>query len=509
MLHKEYLPGVRENLQKEMENLISQIEGKDTDIKKLTNLKNDVKTEIDKHDIWHDYNKIEKDFWKFIYKRDSALWMVLDPVITVHPDQVTFEAFSLDESTYGCLSVGMEEFELIEKPQLGTTNIDFSAKLAREMERFRTYTDVELSVNPGGFTVDTGVMPEYVEKKIDLPESWIKGFNQVSSAASLGGIDVLLTPTDMYDICSILRRYKANKSPRYMKWLLEPGKNVKIIFEPFGKILKLNSVYTGKRKREQKIWGRRRWLVAEKLIPLTRSFKVRFLGFGMPQFIIADLGGMKMTIGFTSWAANDWVKGTAFNVLGGFIGEGNYNEVYSLLKKDRLLSLEEINNKLNEYSKNNVKAGVGMLFRRGEGYYDPIKDNIRFRQLCNIPISPDLYESTDVELNVQKHLDEGMDKFSIKITAAKEYLAKISYKKLDSEIRNNKSKLTKTELSIDQDAQITKVSCDCKEFVKGPRNISAPCSHILALYVNATKFMHLELEPETEYKMNDILEMLL
>ena len=61
-----------------------------------------------------------------------------------------------------------------------------------------------------------------------------------------------------------------------MKWLLEPGKNVKIIFEPFGKILKLNSVYTGKRKREQKIWGRRRWLVAEKLIPLTRSFKVRF-----------------------------------------------------------------------------------------------------------------------------------------------------------------------------------------------------------------------------------------
>jgi len=171
--------------------------------------------------------------------------------------------------------------------------------------------------------------------------------------------------------------------------------------------------------------------------------------------------------------------------------------------------LEEINNKLNEYSKNNVKAGVGMLFRRGEGYYDPIKDNIRFRQLCNIPISPDLYESTDVELNVQKHLDEGMDKFSIKITAAKEYLAKISYKKLDSEIRNNKSKLTKTELSIDQDAQITKVSCDCKEFVKGPRNISAPCSHILALYVNATKFMHLELEPETEYKMNDILEMLL
>lgn len=75
--------------------------------------------------------------------------------------------------------------KLLQKPVLGTTNIDFSAKLAKEIERFRTYNDVKLSVNPEGFTVDTGVIPEHMEKKIDLPETWIKGFNQVSSAASL------------------------------------------------------------------------------------------------------------------------------------------------------------------------------------------------------------------------------------------------------------------------------------------------------------------------------------
>ena len=59
-------------------------------------------------------------------------------------------------------------------------------------------------------------MPEHIEKKIYLPESWIKGFNQVSCAASLGGIEIELSSVDMYDICCFLRRHKAHKSPRYM-----------------------------------------------------------------------------------------------------------------------------------------------------------------------------------------------------------------------------------------------------------------------------------------------------
>ena len=270
--HEKYMPGVRENIKKKQEEAIERLEQKEREIVELVRYRDKIKREVDKHDIWNDYNKIERDFWKFIKERDNALWWVLDPVITVHPDQVSFEAFSLDESSYGCLSVKVDEFELEQSPQLGTTNIDFSAKLAKEMERFRTYTNVELSVNPEGFTVESGIMPEYVEKKIDLPETWIKGFNQVSAAASLGGIDLELSKTDMYDICSFLRRHKENKGPRYMKWIMEPQKPVRIIFEPFGSELTLKAVYTGEKKREEKIWGRRRWLVMEKIIPLSNSF---------------------------------------------------------------------------------------------------------------------------------------------------------------------------------------------------------------------------------------------
>ncbi len=518
-LHEKYIPGVRENIVKDMDALKDQLTQKDSEIAKLVVLRNDLKKEIDSYDVWKDYYKIERDFWKFIKERDKSLWFVLDPVITVHPDKVTFEAFSLDESIYGCLSVNMDEFEIVQQPHLGTTNIDFSAKLAREMERFRTYTNVELSVNPDGFTVDAGIMPEYVEKKIELPETWIKGFNQVSAAASLGGIELELEQVDLYDICSFLRRHKANKSPRYMKWIMEPGKHIKVLFQPFGKELELKAVYNGKKKREEKIWGSRRWLVMEKIIPLASYFKIRLLGFGMPQFIIADMGNMKMTIGFTSWSANDWVKGTAFNIIGGFIGNGNYSDIYRLLKEHRCLTLEEVDSKLKNSSKAQNKAGIGMLIRRGEGFFDPVNNTVRFRQLCNVPINKELYETTTMELKVQSNLEEGLANFRLKLSDEREFVATHSFKipnlkyknwkYTNTEDYNREHDLTQTELAIDEDGQISKVKCTCSEFNRGCRNISEPCSHILALYVSASKFVHLELSEKFEYKIDDILEMLL
>lgn len=517
--HDKYIPDIREELKNNMDSLSNKINEKDAEIANLLSVKRDLEKEINKSDAWYDYYKIERKFWSFIKSRDLDLWFVLDPVITVHPDQVTFEAFSVDESIYGCLSIEMDEFELLKEPKLGTTNIDFSSKLAKEMERFRTYNNVELSVNPEGFTVDTGITPEHMEKKIDLPETWIKGFNQVSSAANLNGTTIELTSVDMYDICSFLRRHKEKKSPRYMKWVLEKDKPVRIVFEPFGTELILKAIYRGEKNREEKIWGRRRWLIAEKLLPLAKSFQVRLLGFGMPQFIVADLGKMKMTIGFSSWSSNDWVKGTAFNIMSGFIGDGNYEEVYNLLKKNRFMSMDDICGELSMVTKAENISGIGSLFKRGEGYYDAKDGMVRFRRLCNEPLPEELYETTAMEREVKELLDLGMEHFRIKLTDKNEYLFTNTYKVRNDRYQNYKYyntedfnreyNILKTELGIDEDGQICKLGCECRTFKKGPRNISAPCAHILALYVISAKFTRLKLEHGKEYNINDIMEVLL
>ncbi len=502
--HKEYMPNVREALKKEIDTYDVQLFHQNHEIKKLLDIQKNLQKQIDEYDAWKDYNKIERDFWKFIKDRDYSLWFVLDPVITVHNDQVSFEAFSIDESIYGCLSVAMDEFDLLQKPALGTTNIDFSVKLEKEMQRFRSYTDVTLSINPEGFTVDNDIVPEYVEKKIDLPDTWIKGFNQVSSAAALSGIEIELSPSDMYDICAFLRKHKEKKSPRYMKWILEPGQRVQIVFEPFGTVITLNAVYNGQQRREEKIWGRRRWLVTEKLIPLSKAFYVRLLGFGMPQFIRADMGTMQMVIGFSSWSSNDWVKGTAFNIMAGFTGMGCYDRVYPLMKNKRCLSMNEIYNNIPGTKNNKTKAGIGMLFRRGEGYFDIASNKVRFRQLCNTPIPEELYEVTDIERDVQKYSKLTFDNMTVRYTQRKEFIFSTKYSQHGLVPSDN------TEIVIDQDGQITKVDCCCSKFKRGEKNISDPCAHILALYVASFKLLKLKnLEYDKEYKINDIMEMLL
>lgn len=502
--HKEYMPNVREALKKEIDTYDVQLFHQNHEIKKLLDIQKNLQKQIDEYDAWKDYNKIERDFWKFIKDRDYSLWFVLDPVITVHNDQVSFEAFSIDESIYGCLSVAMDEFDLLQQPALGTTNIDFSLKLEKEMQRFRSYTDVTLSINPEGFTVDNDIVPEYVEKKIDLPDTWIKGFNQVSSAAALSGIEIELSPSDMYDICAFLRKHKEKKSPRYMKWILEPGQRVQIVFEPFGTVITLNAVYNGQQRREEKIWGRRRWLVTEKLIPLSKAFYVRLLGFGMPQFIRADMGTMQMVIGFSSWSSNDWVKGTAFNIMAGFTGMGCYDRVYPLMKNKRCLSMNEIYNNIPGTKNNKTKAGIGMLFRRGEGYFDIASNKVRFRQLCNTPIPEELYEVTDIERDVQKYSKLTFDNMTVRYTQRKEFIFSTKYSQHGLVPSDN------TEIVIDQDGQITKVDCCCSKFKRGEKNISDPCAHILALYVASFKLLKLKnLEYDKEYKINDIMEMLL
>lgn len=512
---EQYLKATREDISGKLEELTKKAQQNQLEIDKLTDIKDSIKKEIDKKDAWKDYYNLERNFWKYIRDRDYDLWFVLDPVITVHPDEVTFEAFSVDESTYGCLSINMDEFDLLSEPALGTTNIDFSEKLSREIERFRTYSDVTLSINPEGFNVKNNVVDDYVEKKIDLPESWVKGFCQVSSASIMDGIEVTLSSADMYDICSFLRTHKEKNGPRYMKWILEPGKNIRVVFMPFDKEIVLDSIYTGKRKREEKIWGRRRWLVLEKVIPLSKAFKVKLLGFGMPQIIVADMGNMKMTIGFSAWSSNDWVKGTAFNILAGFIGDGNYSETYDLLKDKRMLSFDELSSE----DKSESKAGVGMLFKKGEGFYDLTSNMVRFRRLFNEEIPKEMYEVSDLESAVLSHFEEGLDSFSIFVNEDKEYTFKHSLKKKNSKYHNysyygtedfdKEYDLSDTKITIDQDGQIVSLSCNCKKFKKGKKNISDPCDHILALYILSIKFLKVDLDPNKEYKINDIMEKIL
>ena len=87
---------------------------------------------------WEPFYKAQAKYFEHLYKRDYDAWFVLDPVITVHPDEVFFECFSQDESSYGRLSASYEVFHNINEFECGTTNIDYSAALYDEFQKIRS-----------------------------------------------------------------------------------------------------------------------------------------------------------------------------------------------------------------------------------------------------------------------------------------------------------------------------------------------------------------------------------
>ena len=101
---------------------------------------------------------------------------ILDPVITVHPDRIFFEAFSQDQSVYAALIVDPAIFETRGEVVTGTTNVDFTAWLWGALGEMRTSRQTTFEVGTGGFAVETEEAGGRFEKKVDLPTAWVRGF---------------------------------------------------------------------------------------------------------------------------------------------------------------------------------------------------------------------------------------------------------------------------------------------------------------------------------------------
>ncbi|MCG8649023.1 MAG: hypothetical protein MI861_04275 [Pirellulales bacterium] len=334
------------------------------------------------------FEAAKQKYFQYLYKRDYDAWFVLDPVITVHPDEVFFECFSQDESSYGRLSTGFEVFQNVGEFSCGTTNIDYSAALYDEFQKIRQYKTTEFEVDPSGFEVQTTGEASYKEVKIDLPDSWVRGFLQVSSAMALPSHCFDLHPMDIYNICRILRRNKELKGPRSLRYQLKPGEPVQICFDPWGTILTCpRSVYRGDQETEIRVWGRRRIHILERLIPLARRFTVHLLGSGMPTFYVADLGDMAFTLGLSGWTTNDWSASGNFDLLAprAQVDHDTKTRIFSALKENWFETPDSLASRLN-LERSIVLGALSAYTQAGRAIWDLNKQVYRVRELTGEPL---------------------------------------------------------------------------------------------------------------------------
>lgn len=410
-------------------------------------------------------------------KENQNLWrrlMPYDPVITVADDVVFFECFSVDQSSYGCLTVDRGDgFGESGQTQLGTTNVDYSWDLYDSFQSLRTYRQTRFQIDPTAFEVATdGGGDQHREEKIELPDGWLSGFVRLQSAMAMPMRKVSLPVGTMYSLLAFLKRNKARTSPRAVRFELLPGRTPRLVLEPWDKAIDAHgSTYDGPACEPIRIWGRRRLLTLSRLLPLADSVEVYLLGTGLPSFWVVRMGPMRLTLGLSGWTTNDWSAGSAVDMLMPQ-EKARASVVASIaesLSNQRAASLDSIVKSV-YLSKEVVSSALNELALRGQVIFDLHAGLYRWRSILPLPLSDKEIAPPHPELQAA----EGLAK-SGKVTV-KDALAGPR----GGVILTGKVESIDCETLIDGDGMIRRGKCLCGWHRKsGIRN--GPCRHIQAL----------------------------
>jgi hypothetical protein len=424
-------------------------------------------------------------YFEWVYEHQYELSYLFDPVITVHPDEVFFEAFSKDESSYARLGAKQSLFTRVDQFQCGTTNIDFSHKLSRQLDRIRTYRKTDFDIAPGGLTV-THQGPagsSHKEKKIELPETWVQGFHQVQSTMAMSLTSFDIAPVDMFNIIRFLKRKKTRQSPRALRYELVPGRKIRVVLEPYEYPIELATTYKGEKEIAIRTWGRERLKTIARLLPVARKVTVHLAGFGLPSFYDVDLGDVTFMLGLSGWTDNDWAGGSKFDLLTRRLS-GTAQDLmltYQALKEPRFLTDFELATKTG-LGLEKTRSALSYLCQSGRAMIDLNKGVYRHR---------DLFFDQFTMKEAQKAVSEVVEDQNPLAKAAKIIFSTDNVRiiarrpvttgyKLSGSVLGTKGDRVRPQLHVDQEGQIIEGNCTCAHY-KSNQLTKGPCEHLLAL----------------------------
>ncbi len=423
-----------------------------------------------------------QEYFRWIARNDPAAWLILDPVVTVHPDGVLFEVFSRDEGSYACLRMEPEAFEFDGIPKYGTTNIDFSEDLVRGLGRMRNSHETRISVSREAVALKGEKTGEVLEKKINVPDSWLRGFLQVQSAATLAEDRFFLTPIDLYNIFRQLRFHADIKGkPRGLRIELCPGEFPRIVLEPWETLVETScKPYRGKNAKVIRIWGRRRLMLVRGFLPFAEEMEVAVTGSGLPSFWILRAGEMRFTLGLSGFTASDWSRALSFDLL-------------LPRHKPDTQDLEKILAHLSDHWFNTEKSisnatglkGMALLkslqtgCQQGSLMYDREKEVYRLRPLSSEALSMEKLEFR----NARERFAHDLLNRKGAVTLESENRILGTGLELTGKVKVEEDRREyRPVLLLDEEGRVRKAECSCTFFRKqGLRH--GPCPHLTALRV--------------------------
>lgn len=288
----------------------------------------------------------QRDYFTWLFNNDPLAFCILDPIIQVHEQGVSFEVFSRDEGCYAQLTLSTELFKTSAKPEFGTTSIDYSSALFEGIEQIRDHQQTLLDIgqeavslqllaasaekdNSDNNSADTAleytstpvVKKQIIEKRINVPKSWIRALLQVQSAGQLPQDTIHLDPIALYNVLFELRMHADIKGKRRGLLIeLRPQQLPVIMLEPFNitvtsQVSQTQIPYQGQQAKLIRLWGRRRLSLLKRLLPHTDSVSVSILGQGMPSYWTLIGRGFHFTFAMTGFSQANWSQSLNFDLL--------------------------------------------------------------------------------------------------------------------------------------------------------------------------------------------------
>jgi hypothetical protein len=423
---------------------------------------------------WH-YWDARQQYSNYLLRHDPQLWRLLmpcDPIITVAPDVLFFECFSGDESSYGCLTVLREAFDAERDIALGTTNVDYSWALYEHFQNLRSYRATRFQIDPGGFEVRIEAAAGYREEKIELPPSWLRGFMQLQSAMSLPMRRVPITRECLYGVIAWLGRHRARKSPRALRFELQPAQPISLVLEPWEERFVMHGVPAETGRAETiRIWGRDRLRVLTRLLPLMDSADVYLLGTGLPSFWVVRMGEMRLTLGLSGWISNDWTGATALDQLARpvAVGDAELSRIAACFQAGPSQSFDRLRSATG-LPEATLGAGLNRLALVGQVIHDLPAELYRWRQVMPVGLSLAQVGAESPETAAGRDLVAGG-----KVHIRRDDPTPVGLRLLAGNVENRP-----VELLLDADHRMVRGHCTCSHhFTGGLRR--GPCRHLQAL----------------------------
>ncbi|MCB9636712.1 MAG: SWIM zinc finger family protein [Sandaracinus sp.] len=438
-----------------------------------------------KQSVGMDLVAAQQAYYGWIARNDPNAWMILDPIVSVHPDELLFEVFSKDEGCYAKLGVKWSAFELEGEPVHGTTNVDFTQALHDGVQKMRSYRETRFAIGGDAVSVEVEGAAPVIEKKIQVPDSWVRGFLQVQSAATLPATRFSLAPVDLYNV---LRHLRLNADPkkggRALRFELVPGETPKVVLEPWGEVLEGGAeVYRGKTPQVIRVWGRRRLSLLRRMLPFVERVDVHLLGTGLPSFFVLQAGPIALTLGLSGFTTSNWAQAVSFDLLLPRTHEDGKKEVPVAavidFLKERFVATEKEIAKAVGASASLVSEALQRGCQEGKLMYDLEAEVYRYRPLSDAPL--ELERFTYRNLRERRAYDLLAVKGAVKIDRENrifgeglELTAKVAVAAENREYR--------PQLMLDEEGRVRKAECTCAFFRKHQLK-EGPCEHLVALRV--------------------------